>query len=149
MPPTNLELYLADLQQRALAYRFLQASEELLFAAKSAKLSEQARTQLLRMADFLRTNPDTMARIASNMEDLGGVVVNLQLAEERAARVREYLIAQGIEADRLLIASGLRPSLVDESAALAGPDALPGPPSKFKVQISLQKRASAPCPPGS
>ena len=148
MPPANLDLYLADLQQRALAYQFLQASEELPFAAKSAQLSEQAQSQLQRMTDFLRSNPDTVARIVSYPEDLGGVVINLQLAEQRAARVREYLIAQGIAADRLMTARSTQASSVVDKAMLAGQESLPGPQNSRKVQIFLQKRELAPCPPG-
>jgi len=58
--------------------------------------SEQGRSDLASMAEFLRAHPDTMARVIGYADDRGEANSNARLAEERAAATRSFLISQRI-----------------------------------------------------
>src|SRR4030095_505366 len=63
VPSADLEEYLKTLQARATARTFLLTFHDVLFEPDSARISEQARSDLARLAEFLLAHPDTMARI--------------------------------------------------------------------------------------
>jgi outer membrane protein OmpA-like peptidoglycan-associated protein len=98
----NLDEYLAALEGRATARKFLLTFGNLLFSAKSAAIGDSEKVELVRMADFLRAHPETIAHIVGHADDGGDKASNSRLAEQRAAVVRSYLIVQGIEQSRLM-----------------------------------------------
>ena len=103
---SNLDRYLATLEQRATARQFLLTFGDLLFGASSAQIGDSEKGELVRMADFLRAHPATVALIVGHADDRGDATANFRLAEQRAAAVRSYLVVQGIDASRLTAASG-------------------------------------------
>lgn len=105
----NLDRYLTTLEERATARQFLLTFGDLLFSANSAQLGDSEKGELVRMADFLRDHPVTVAQIVGHADDRADVAGNSRLAEQRAAAVRSYLIVQGIDQSRLTAVSGAEP----------------------------------------
>jgi outer membrane protein OmpA-like peptidoglycan-associated protein len=102
----QLDEYLAALEERATARRFLMTFGDLLFGAGSTQLGDREQGELVRMADFLRAHPETTAQIVGHADDRRDATANSQLAGERAAVVRSYLIVQGIDQSRLTAVRG-------------------------------------------
>jgi outer membrane protein OmpA-like peptidoglycan-associated protein len=101
----GLDRYLAALEERATERRFLLTFGDLLFDGGSAQIGDSEKRQLVRMGDFLRAHPATVAQIVGHADDRGEVTANSQLAQQRAAAVRSYLVVQGIDPSRLTVAS--------------------------------------------
>lgn len=83
--------------------QFLQdAGDRVFFSAGSAVLGTRARSVLQAQARFLLANPNLSAAVEGHADD--GTLPNdatLRLSQERAAMVRDRLIAEGVEAHRL------------------------------------------------
>lgn len=118
--------YLATLEERATARRFLMTFGDLLFSAGSTQLGDREQGELVRMGDFLRAHPQTSAQIVGHADDRGDAAANSRLAGQRAAVVRSYLMVQGIDQSRLTAVSGA------EDKARAG---------NRRVEILVQKSA--------
>jgi outer membrane protein OmpA-like peptidoglycan-associated protein len=129
----DLESYLADLQERAVARAFLLTFPDLLFAASSTQIDVVVQRELTRMGNFLHTHPDTTARIIGHADDRGGAASNLRLAATRAAAVRSYLIDLGIDAERLFMSSR------GEASPKRDDYTADGRHSNRRVQIFVQK----------
>lgn len=71
------------------------------FELNSASLTEESKTELLKIARFLAENPGVKIKIAGHTDDLGSDDYNLQLSERRARAVYDFLINQGINPDFL------------------------------------------------
>jgi outer membrane protein OmpA-like peptidoglycan-associated protein len=132
----DLESYLADLEERAAARTFLLTFPDLLFTAGGTRIDVIVQGELTRMADFLRTHPDTTAWIIGYTDDRGSTVSNMSLAEVRAAAVRSYLIDLGIDADRLSTTSRGEASPKRDNQTADGRD------SNRRVQVFVQKPAA-------
>jgi outer membrane protein OmpA-like peptidoglycan-associated protein len=127
----NLDEYLAALEGRATARKFLLTFGDLLFSAKSAEIGDSEKGELVRMADYLRSHPANSAHIVGHADDGGDKASNFRLAEQRAAVVRSYLIVQGIEQSRLTTMNGGKDEpLWDNSTGRAG---------NRRVEILVQK----------
>lgn len=105
VPSADLDRYLATLEARATARQFLLTFGDLLFAADSARIGDSQKDELVRMADFLRAHPATVALIVGHADDRGDATTNSRLAGQRADAVRGYLVAQGIDPARLTTVS--------------------------------------------
>lgn len=57
------------------------------------------------VARWLKANPGAAVRIEGHTDDLGSPVDNLAIGQKRAASVMKYLIAKGIDAERISIIS--------------------------------------------
>lgn len=64
-----------------------------------------ARETLKKVADWLNANPDAKLVIEGNTDERGTVEYNLALGERRAKAAADYLVALGIDKDRLSIVS--------------------------------------------
>lgn len=106
VPSADLDQYLATLEERATARRFLLSFGNLLFSAGSVQIGDIEKGELVRMAEFLRTHPQTVAQIVGYADDRGDEAANSRLAEQRAVAVRAYLIGQRIDPARLTAGSG-------------------------------------------
>lgn len=71
------------------------------FETGKAILPEIALNELNRLVDWLSNNPIKNAEIAGHTDNVGKAVNNQLLSEKRAQSVYNYLIEQGIDADRL------------------------------------------------
>lgn len=71
------------------------------FATASAKLEPQSKTELDKLKKFLMDNPSLRIRLNGHTDDRGDDNDNLTLSDNRAKAVRDYLIENGIDANRL------------------------------------------------
>jgi len=71
------------------------------FETNSANLTADARRILASVAEALRGEPDLRAEIAGHTDSTGSDEYNLQLSQQRAESVRQFLIDEGIDASRL------------------------------------------------
>ena len=116
----SLDRYLASLQQRATERQFLLTFGDLLFSADSAQIGDSQKSELLRMAEFLRAHPATLAQVVGYADEHGDAAMNSRLAEQRAAAVRSYLLVQGIDPSRLnVVSSGEDSALLNKSTQSA------------------------------
>ena len=75
--------------------------EDVLFEVNGAALQPGAQTELLRLADYLKRNPDRKILIEGHTDNTGGSEYNLHLSQLRAQSVDSYLISSGVPADRI------------------------------------------------
>lgn len=77
------------------------AGDLVYFAFDSHALAPEARDALARQAAWLARNGDVNALVAGSADERGTREYNLALGARRAAAARDYLVAQGVPADRL------------------------------------------------
>ncbi|HSI38417.1 MAG TPA: OmpA family protein [Methylotenera sp.] len=83
-------------------FETITVSAEKLFGFDKSKLSADGKTELNDAADKLKANPDIeLVMVTGHTDRLGSDAYNQKLSERRANTVRDYLISQGVEANRL------------------------------------------------
>jgi outer membrane protein OmpA-like peptidoglycan-associated protein len=75
--------------------------EDVLFQVNGAQLQPGAQTELLRLGDYLKRNPDRKIMIEGHTDNTGSSEYNLQLSQLRAQSVESYLISSGVAPDRI------------------------------------------------
>lgn len=73
----------------------------LLFAFDSDAVLPEARRNLTNLANSLRNHPDTEILIVGHTDNIGSAQYNQGLSERRAASARNFLISQGVPAERI------------------------------------------------
>jgi peptidoglycan-associated lipoprotein len=68
-------------------------------------LEPDAQEILMKNAAWLRANPKARVEIEGHCDDIGSAEYNLALGAKRAQAAREFLLTQGIDADRLVTIS--------------------------------------------
>ena len=68
--------------------------EDVLFEVNGSALQPGAQAELLRLADYLKRNPDRNIMIEGHTDNSGGSEYNLQLSQLRAQSVSSYLVAE-------------------------------------------------------
>lgn len=71
------------------------------FATASAELTGDSHQVLDEVVATLRRNPDLKLEVAGHTDSRGNRGFNVRLSQKRAEAVRDYLVSQGIAADRL------------------------------------------------
>jgi hypothetical protein len=71
------------------------------FNSGSAILEIGYQTDLVLLASWLNSNPTTSVEIVGHTDNIGSAKANLQLSEDRAESVVDFLLTSGISADRL------------------------------------------------
>ena len=71
------------------------------FETDSYALKETSRAELQKLYRFMRDNPQLHVEISGHTDSRGPYAHNLELSENRARSVRDFLVEQGIEAARL------------------------------------------------
>ena len=79
--------------------------DRVLFDYDSAKLDSSAKILLDAQSRFLRANTDLNFIIEGHCDERGTREYNLALGEQRATAVRDYLVIQGIDPDRIKVIS--------------------------------------------
>src|SRR5215470_12915403 len=71
------------------------------FDLDKADLRPDAREALTKTAEFLRNYPQAKVTIEGHCDERGSTEYNLALGDRRAAAVKQFLVSQGISADRM------------------------------------------------
>ena len=87
------------------ADKLIAVGDRVLFDYDSAKLSSSAKILLDGQSRFLRANTDLNFIIEGHCDERGTREYNLALGEQRATAVRDYLVIQGIDPDRIKVIS--------------------------------------------
>ena len=77
------------------------AGDRVFFELDSSLLNSEAMRTLQAQAGYLKTNPVRYLTIEGHADERGTREYNLALGDRRANAVRDYLIAQGIPAERI------------------------------------------------
>ena len=80
-------------------------SDTVNFETDRSFLDEDSRATLAAQASWLLANPNVRASIEGHADERGTREYNLALGERRANAARDFLIAQGVPASRLLVTS--------------------------------------------
>jgi outer membrane protein OmpA-like peptidoglycan-associated protein len=93
--------------------------EDVLFEVNGAELQPGAQTELLRLAEYLKRNPDRKILIEGHTDNTGSSEYNLQLSELRARSVESFLLGSGVSPDRVraLGFGETRPEAPNDSAS--------------------------------
>src|SRR5690606_32397132 len=75
------------------------------FNFDSSTLSESARMTLEQNAQWLKLSDRVDIQIEGHADERGGIQYNLALGERRARSVKDYLVALGIDSNRVTIVS--------------------------------------------
>lgn len=78
-----------------------QVGERVFFDFDQFAIRADARDTLNRQAQWLRTYPSVRVLIAGHADERGTREYNLALGARRAAAVKDYLVSQGVAADRI------------------------------------------------
>ena len=87
------------------AEKLIAVGDRVLFDYDSAKLDSSAKILLDAQSRFLRANTDLNFIIEGHADERGTREYNLALGEQRATAVRDYLVIQGIDSDRIKVIS--------------------------------------------
>lgn len=80
---------------------FLKEVRDAYFDTDKSDLRQDARDALAHDAEFLRNYPQLKVTIEGHCDERGSTEYNLGLGDRRASAVKQYLVSQGISADRL------------------------------------------------
>ena len=105
---------------------------DLSFEINSTALKAAALERLAPLASYLRDNPQLTASIAGHTDDRGPAAYNLNLSQQRADAVKNYLTEQGIAEDRLLTQG------FGETQPIASNGTAAGRQQNRRVEIVLQ-----------
>jgi outer membrane protein OmpA-like peptidoglycan-associated protein len=79
----------------------IELKQKIFFATNKATIRTVSHELLNEVAEALRQNPKLRVRIEGHTDSQGSASNNLKLSDDRAASVRRYLMAQGIEPERM------------------------------------------------
>jgi OOP family OmpA-OmpF porin len=106
--------------------------EDVLFEVNGASLRPSAYTRLLRLAEFLRWNQGGTVLVEGNTDNTGSSEYNLQLSQQRAQAVRDFLDANGVAPLRMQAVG------FGETRPVASNDSADGRQQNRRVEIVLQ-----------
>lgn len=75
--------------------------KNIFFETAKATLKDESKTELNKLVELLTKNTTIKIEIGGHTDNVGADAENLKLSEARALAVKNYLIANGISADRL------------------------------------------------
>jgi outer membrane protein OmpA-like peptidoglycan-associated protein len=102
---------------------------DVLFDTGKAQLKSGSERSLQKLTQFLKENPQRNVAVEGFTDSVGGEDFNQQLSERRANAVRDALVAQGVESERIS-ASGY-----GEAFPVAGNEAAAGRQLNRRVEI--------------
>jgi photosystem I P700 chlorophyll a apoprotein A2 len=92
----GLEATLRDLGAKVTAQEIrIELAADVLFDFDSAKLRPEAQESLRKLASVVAANPGRPVEIEGHTDSHGADAYNQQLSEQRAASVKDWLVAQG------------------------------------------------------
>jgi outer membrane protein OmpA-like peptidoglycan-associated protein len=97
----NLERELEELQAEETDRGLVLTLGDVLFETGQATLMPGALTTVDRLAQFMGDYPERTVRIEGHTDSVGSDTLNQQLSEQRAAAVRDALVARGVDTRRI------------------------------------------------
>ena len=101
------------------------------FDFDSSNLTSVAKTNLNKLAEVLKNNPDTNINIYGHTDSKGSDEYNLSLSDRRAAAVKSYLASKGIASSRMI------PMGVGEKEPIATNDTDAGRAQNRRVEFAI------------
>ena len=101
------------------------------FANNRAQIRPDQRGSLDRAILILRANPTLRIRLDGHTDDTGEAAYNLTLARRRAESVRDYIVVQGIDPERLTVRS------FGANRPIASNDTQAGRSANRRVELSI------------
>ncbi len=95
LPPSTAQQQMVEQNMKALHFDF-----------DRAELRAEDRSILQSDAQWLKDHPDMIITIAGDADERGDIVYNLVLSDQRAANVKDALVALGVPADQIVHAVG-------------------------------------------
>jgi outer membrane protein OmpA-like peptidoglycan-associated protein len=93
---------------------------DMLFETGQSNLKGNATIHLTKLARFLKTYPDRSLVIEGHTDSVGSETSNMSLSERRADSVRQFLIQQGINSNRLNSYGKGEGSPISDNQSVAG-----------------------------
>jgi peptidoglycan-associated lipoprotein len=90
-----------QLDPNSVEYFNVTVGDRVFFAFDSSSIDAQARETLTRQAQWLNQNPAVSVTIEGHADERGTREYNLALGARRAQAARDFLVAQGVQAQRL------------------------------------------------
>jgi len=81
------------------------ALKDIYYQFDSVDLAPDAQEVLMKNAEWLKANPKARVEVEGHCDDLGSAEYNLALGAKRAQVAKDFLVSQGIDADRLVTIS--------------------------------------------
>lgn len=114
--------------------------ENIRFKFDKDLLTDKAKIILANAAKVLNEYPEYDFEILGHTDNIGSDEYNMNLSERRAVAVKEYLVKQGVDRDRLYTAGcGERKPVADNSTAL-------GRSINRRIEFSIYDGISSKCP---
>jgi peptidoglycan-associated lipoprotein len=104
-PAGNANKSLFAKTKQTAADKLVAVGDRVLFDYDSASLVSSAKILLDGQSRFLRANTDLNFIVEGHCDERGTREYNLALGEQRATAVRDYLVIQGIDPDRIKVIS--------------------------------------------
>ena len=98
---TYLEPYLKDIPLKRIQPGERVILKNIFFEFASAQLLDESKVELQQLLQFLRDNPNIKIRITGHTDNIGSQSYNLELSQNRARAVADYLLNAGIAATRV------------------------------------------------
>ncbi len=96
------DVNISDLQPTGVTEEFAGAVNAVVyFPLNSSSLTQEAKTFLTQQADWLKDNPKALIVVEGRCDERGTREYNLALGERRANAARSYLVAKGVNPDRI------------------------------------------------
>jgi peptidoglycan-associated lipoprotein len=81
------------------------ALKDIYYQFDSVELAAEAQEILKRNAEWLKANPKVRVEVEGHCDDIGAAEYNLALGAKRAQVAKDFLVSQGLAADRLVTIS--------------------------------------------
>lgn len=109
------------------------------FARGSARIRDAARDEIRAAADWLADHPERLLVIEGHADASGSWQANMQISQDRAASVRDALLAAGADPVRLVSASHSENEAVYDDAACNRRVVLRGTVQPFQELVEAQR----------
>lgn len=110
----------------------------ILFDFDNSSLRKEAKIEIEKLINILVDHPDLRVCIEGYTDAIGSSEYNLNLSEERAERVKEYLVNAGIESKRLKISARGESAFVADNFRDDGSDNPAGRKYNRRVSINIE-----------
>lgn len=133
----SLEKQLADLNAKKTDRGVVLTLGDVLFDTGKATLKPGAQSTIDRLANFLKSSPDSSVVIEGHTDSVGSDDYNLELSQRRAESVRSALLSRSVTGERVsAIGKG-------KSEPVAGNETAAGRQQNRRVEIVIQNAKTA------